>query len=461
MYFNSITFAVFCLIVVPIYWWVARRWPQLKASYLVLASLVFYGAWDARFLPLLIFSSITDFAIARRVDGAHNPTTKRGWLYLSLFLNLGLLGYFKYCNFFLESFHYLLGEGQFEMLSIVLPMGISFYTFQSMSYTIDVYRGALKPTNRLDHFMAYITFFPQLVAGPIERAGHLLPQLSAQFKLEPNNVLSGLKTIFTGLIFKLLVADNAAVIGDIIFDENQVVGRAGLVLGGLIFGLQIYADFAGYSLIAIGLGRLLGIRLSCNFRQPYFATSFTDFWRRWHMTLSGWFRDYVYLPMGGSRNGTGKLMLALLVTFIISGLWHGASWNFAIWGLFHGILIALEKLFSNFRLAKTVGWAKTFVLVQLSWVLFRVEDWDWLRSNLVVGETFDFSSIYNEPRAILGMVAGCAIMLVYDFFSSQKQLPGFWIKNTAIRWTGYYTGIILVLLLGALWEAPGFIYFQF
>ncbi|MBK6344070.1 MAG: MBOAT family protein, partial [Flavobacteriales bacterium] len=340
MLFNSIDFAAFLPMVFLIHWLILRG-QRARNAFLLLASYVFYGWWDPRFLSLLALSSLIDFWVSKRIGKETRTARRKALLLLSLAANLGMLGFFKYYDFFVSNFESafsLFGHPlQLRHLDIILPVGISFYTFQTLSYTIDVYMGRLKPSTDGLSFMAFVSFFPQLVAGPIERATHLLPQFSKtrSFSLEQSS--DGLRQMLWGLVKKVVVADNCAPYVDSIFAAPEAASGSTLLVGAMLFSFQIYCDFSGYSDIAVGCARLFGFDLMRNFAYPYFSRDIAEFWRRWHISLSSWFRDYVYVPLGGSRGRLGATMRNTLIIFIISGFWHGANWTFICWGAVHAL----------------------------------------------------------------------------------------------------------------------------
>lgn len=350
MDFNSFEYLIFLPVVFLLYWFLFRtvRWRNL---FLVAASYVFYGWWDWRFLGLIMFSTLIGYVSGLRIgapDGSGRSVGAKIWLWLCVGINLGILFLFKYFDFFVQSFRRLLGvfayNADWVTLNLVLPIGISFYTFQVLSYVIDVYRGDMKPTRDAGAFFAYISFFPQLVAGPIERAANLIPQFLRRREFRYEEGVEGLRMILWGLFKKMVVADNCAVGATYIFGHYEEVGALNLWIGMILFAFQIYGDFSGYSDIAVGSGRLFGIRLMQNFRTPYFSRNMTEFWRRWHISLSQWFRDYIYIPLGGSRYSSAKTARNLLTIFLVSGLWHGAQFTFVAWGAAHALCVIPESL---------------------------------------------------------------------------------------------------------------------
>jgi D-alanyl-lipoteichoic acid acyltransferase DltB (MBOAT superfamily) len=341
MLFNSLDFAIFLPLVFVIYWFVLGKKLRLQNAFVLLASYVFYGWWDWRFLSLLVISTLVDYVVGRQMLIIKDGVKRKLLLILSLGVNLGMLGFFKYYNFFVESFTQaftLFGQDlNPQTLKIILPVGISFYTFQTLSYSIDIYRRKLEPTRDFVAFSAFVSFFPQLVAGPIERASNLLPQFYTKRQFESSNAVDGLRQILWGLFKKMVIADRCAVFANEIFNNSADYSGFVLVLGAIFFAFQIYGDFSGYSDIAIGTARLFGFNLMQNFAFPYFSRDIAEFWRRWHISLSTWFRDYVYIPLGGSK---GKAIIVLrntLIVFVVSGFWHGANLTFIFWGLLNAI----------------------------------------------------------------------------------------------------------------------------
>lgn len=344
MFFNSYTFLLFLAVVIPIFYWMPRDYKKL---FLLACSYFFYGAWDWRFCFLLLFSTTLDFFVGQQIFKSEVQSVRKKWLTLSLLGNLGILGFFKYFNFFTESFVDLLAkfgqEADFVHLKIILPVGISFYTFQTLSYTIDIYRKKLEPTGSIQDFALFVAFFPQLVAGPIERARRLLPQIQELYRPTKQQIQEGLVLISYGLFQKMLIGDNAGKAVDLVFNNPIGYTSAELVCGVLLFSIQIYADFAGYSLVAIGTGKLVGVDLMTNFQQPFLARNYTDVWRRWHISLSTWFKEYVYFSLGGNRGSIYKTYLNIIIVMTVSGLWHGASWNFVLWGFLSGVVLVFDK----------------------------------------------------------------------------------------------------------------------
>ncbi len=375
MFFNSFAFFAFLILFLGIYALLPRK---AQNTWILIASYFFYGCWDFRFLSLIAFSTVIDYAAGLAIEREQETRKRKAWLLLSLCVNLGLLGIFKYLGFFVDSAAALLAplfpESSLEAgLNIVLPVGISFYTFQTMSYSLDIYRGQLKPTRNFIDFAAFVSFFPQLVAGPIERASHLLPQIQQKRQVNSDDIRMGSFLLFYGLFQKTVVADNLAALADAGF-RNPDKGPLTL-LAIYAFAFQIFADFDGYSNMARGMARLMGFRLTHNFHAPYFAVSPSEFWKRWHISLSTWLRDYLYIPLGGNRKGPRRTQINLMLTMLLGGLWHGAAWTFVIWGALHGALLMCWPR-SQKSQALWVQWLQRillFHLVCLGWVFFRAE----------------------------------------------------------------------------------------
>jgi alginate O-acetyltransferase complex protein AlgI len=377
MIFTEFRFFFFFLLVFGVHW--ALRSHGLRKSWLLLASYAFYAAWRWEFLGLILASTVIDYTVGRMLARQRPPGGRRAWLVLSLVGNLGLLGVFKYFDFFVESGVELLAalgvETTAERLGFVLPVGISFYTFQTLAYTIDVYRGNLQPIRSFRDFALFVAFFPQLVAGPIVRASHFLPQLLEK-KVFANVDFRAHATLFLfGYVKKACVADNFAGVVDHVFADPEAYGPAGRWLALLLYGVQIYCDFSGYSDMAIATAGMLGFELPVNFAFPYLASNVTQFWRRWHISLSTWFRDYLYVPLGGNRRGPARTYLNLVAVFLLCGLWHGASWRFVVWGLVHGFFLVVERA-SGLKLGGVLGSLYTVLVASLAWVFFRAESFD-------------------------------------------------------------------------------------
>lgn len=478
MLFNSIEFLIFLPVVFLAYWFAAGRIRRAQNLLLLVASYVFYGWWDSRFLLLIVLSSVVDYGVGIGIADASSARRKKLLLVVSLALNLGLLGVFKYYNFFVESFvEALLScgiESSSARLNVILPVGISFYTFQTLSYSIDIYRGQLKPTRDFIAFCAFVSFFPQLVAGPIERAGNLLPQFLTDRKFEYAKVVDGLRQMLWGLFKKVVIADNCAVYANLAFDSYGEYGSLSLILGAFCFALQIYCDFSGYSDIAIGVSRLFGFTLMRNFAFPYFSRDAAEFWRRWHISLSTWFRDYVYFPLGGSKGSTAKTIRNTLIVFCVSGLWHGANWTFVVWGLLNALyVLPLQIAGLNRRfvkadrstsvlptLAEALQISITFALTVFAWVFFRAESLDHafaFLGRIVACDTA--SNAIQLPVELWAIIGG---FLAIEWLQRGQQHPldftGKQISRSR-RWAIYYGIIVVILMFGG--EQQDFIYFQF
>ncbi len=398
MLFNAYSFWLFFALVFGLYCVLTHRWQN---RLLLVASYVFYGWWDYRFLSLLALSTWVDFVVGNKLAEIEDQRRRKRWLILSLVANLGLLGFFKYFNFFIDSASALMIALGFEpstwTLKVILPVGISFYTFQTMSYTIDIYRRQLKPAKSFWDFALYVSFFPQLVAGPIERAQNLLPQVERPRHLEWAQWSQGATLMLIGLFKKVAIADTLAPMVELAFATPENASTRTLLIGLYCFSIQIYADFSGYSDIARGLAKWMGFELMENFQQPYFSGNITEFWRRWHVSLSTWLRDYLYIPLGGNRNGPAQARRNLFITMLLGGLWHGAAWTFVVWGCLHGVFLALHKGWLGNKkppeappkrglanlIAYTLKLLATFHLVALTWIFFRAETfskaWAYLR----------------------------------------------------------------------------------
>lgn len=479
MIFNSIDFALFLPIVFILYWWIANKSLSIQNLLVVFASYVFYGWWDWRFLSLILFSTVVDYSIGLGLLRTKDQTKRKILLWTSIFVNLGFLGFFKYYNFFLDNFvaaFSLFGSSlNIGSLEIILPVGISFYTFQTLSYTIDVYKNKLEPTKDFVAFAAFVSFFPQLVAGPIERASHLLPQFYQKRVLKEAVFIDGLHQILWGLAKKVLVADRLAIVVNEIYNYPTEYHGFVLVLGTVLFAFQIYCDFSGYSDIAIGTAKLFGFDLMKNFNTPYFSSSLSEFWRRWHISLSTWFRDYVYIPLGGNRTSKGRWYLNLLIVFVVSGFWHGASWTFIIWGAIHGVVLIVEAALNlpepKTSLTKLLKVLSIFVVVCFGWIFFRANslgDAIYIISDILNYRNYDLSqlSLYIVPVAketVFAIDVLLSILLVFslvgvEYLFSYKY--SFKELKYRYRLPIYVTGIWLIFVLGA-FEKNEFIYFQF
>jgi D-alanyl-lipoteichoic acid acyltransferase DltB (MBOAT superfamily) len=479
MLFNTLTYFWFFCIVFTVYWFFLNKRYKLQNLFLLAASYCFYGWWDARFLILIFISSTADFFIGRAMQNQTITSKRKLLLAICLLFNLGILGFFKYYNFFIESFLAISKSLNVNLsvatLKIILPVGVSFYTFQSLSYTIDVYRNKIKPTKDYISFLAFVAFFPQLVAGPIERATHLLPQFLKERKFNIENVKSGFRFILWGLFKKMVIADRLAYFVDHVYNSSANYSGITLVAVAFMFGFQIYCDFSGYSDIAIGSARLLGFDLMQNFRFPYFSKSLQEFWRRWHISLSTWFRDYVYIPLGGNQVSKKRWIFNILITFTLSGLWHGAAATFVIWGFLHGVFLVVESYIKPERSGKLRNWlgfAATFSFVNLALIFFRSKSLD--QSLEIFSRLPDFNWIFldqlqnawhtsNQFREFaISIMVGFPIFLITEVLSRKNDFNELIVNLSAIkRWGIYLFFTALILIFGVLDLAPQFIYFQF
>ena len=478
MLFNSIDFALFFPTVFLLYWFVLKQSLQLQNILLLLASYLFYAWWDWRFLGLIVFSSLVDYAIAASISKSNSKNKRKLLLWTSLGLNLGLLGFFKYFNFFLDSFtdafSFFGNPLKAEHFNIVLPVGISFYTFQTLSYTIDVYKNKMQPAKDLTSFLTYVSFFPQLVAGPIERASNLLPQFYEPRHFTFQQGQDGLRQILWGLFKKIVIADNCAQMVNEVFSNYESMNSVSLILGSILFAFQIYGDFSGYSDIAIGTARLLGFELKKNFAFPYFSRDIAEFWRRWHISLSTWFRDYVYIPLGGSRKSKWLNIRNIFIIFLLSGAWHGANWTFVFWGFLNALYFL--PLFISDRNRKHIEHVDegrlfprpmlilqillTFTLTCIAWVFFRAtnlnEAFDYLKHI-----TLNFK--LEQSLYVDGLFAFILLLFVIMEWRHRNKEFGLDYSNEKtpvwFRHLTYYLIIFSIFSIGG--EQADFIYFQF
>ena len=481
MLFNSFEFMIFLPVVFLLYWFVfrGRRWQNMLV---LVASYVFYGWWDWRFLLLIAFTSLCSYGsgvLLERFEG--HRRWQQAVSAANIVLNLCILGVFKYYNFFVENLDALLGALGYHLdwvtMKVILPVGISFYTFQALSYTIDVYQRKLPATHDIVEFFAYISFFPQLVAGPIERATNLLPQFQNSRTFDYGQAVDGLRQMLWGLLKKLVIADNCAMVVNDNWGQYQELSGISLFIMGVMFTFQIYCDFSGYSDIAIGCARLFGFNLMRNFNFPYFSRSIPEFWRRWHISLTTWFRDYIYFPLGGSRCGKWKIIRNVFIVWGVSGLWHGANWTFVCWGLFHATLLAVYNIFGiNTKYQHVVAYGRylpnirealqlvlTFFLAVIGWIIFRAETmtqaWEYL-SRMLTTPYVAGQEIIDTKNMLL---SGFGLLLV-EWLQRDKQhalqLPASGIfKYAAARYFLYLLIIVLMVLFSG--TVQTFIYFQF
>ena len=477
MFFNSMEFFVFLPIVFGIYWLIGGKRIKTQNLWIAVTSYVFYGWWDWRFLSLILFSSLVDYSIGVALGKTEKPSHRKILLWTSICVNIGFLGFFKYYNFFIDSlvdsFTFFGQQLSINTLNIILPVGISFYTFQTLSYSIDVYNKKLEPTKDFVGFMAFVSFFPQLVAGPIERATNLLPQFYVERTFNYKMSVDGLRQVLWGLFKKIVIADNCAKYANIIFNNHTEYNGSTLLLGAFFFAFQIYCDFSGYSDIAIGISRLFGFDLKRNFAFPYFSRDMAEFWRRWHISLSTWFRDYLYIPLGGSKGGLKMKIRNTFIIFIVSGFWHGANWTFIIWGALNALYF-LPLLLTNKNRINTdlVAQGKylpslkefgqmlfTFFLTMIAWIFFRADSVAQAISYLQhLFSTSLFSEIEIFPSTILLLVL---FFIITEWLgrSGQYAIDKIDFMNKPTRW-GFYV-LLIVLMFSFTGEQQQFIYFQF
>lgn len=475
MSFDSLSFFVFLVIVFGLYWLTARNL-RIQNLLVVVASYVFYGWWDWRFLSLIAFTSGWVF-VSGLFDDRGGRKFARMRLVFSLVVNLGVLVVYKYCDFFIGSLSSVLAvlgfHADFVTLHLILPVGISFYTFQALSYSIDVYRGDIKPTRDPLAFFAFISFFPQLVAGPIERATNLLPQFLCARKFKYPLAVEGCRQMLWGYLKKVVMADSCASAANAVLNNSHAT-TVSLWVGMVLFAFQIYGDFSGYSDIAIGCSKLFGVRLCRNFAYPYFSRNIGEFWRRWHISLLTWFRDYIYIPIGGGRCGTGRKIRNTFAVFLISGLWHGANWTFMLWGLFHAICFVPTIIFNKGKstafaviasgrilpsVKELVQMAFTFLLVVVGWTFFRAPTagcaFSWLGKMLTFSDLSYYNCYLSRTPTAFTAVGG---VLLVEWFNRQREIPGLpsirW-----LRWLVYYAAIYIAFRWKA--DPQAFIYFQF
>jgi len=474
MLFNSIDYLLFLPTVFILYWLLFKKSFKAQYSLILIASYIFYGLWDWRFLTLILFSTIVDYFVGQSIYHAINTKVRKIYLGLSVFFNLGILGFFKYFNFFIESWIDLLSLMEYQnnynwTLKIILPVGISFYTFQTMSYSLDIYYKKLKPTDDFISFAAFVGFFPQLVAGPIERASNLLPQILKPRIFYYQKGLEGLRLILWGLFKKTVIADSLAWRVDYSFNNYNNLDGGSLLLGLVYFSLQIYCDFSGYSDIAIGSAKLLGIELISNFKFPYFSKSISSFWKNWHISLSSWFKDYVYIPLGGSKDNKLKTIRNIYATFILSGFWHGANWTFIFWGLTHAtlympsIIIGKKIKFTKQnvkgyeirkKIKNLIQIFFTFLLITITWVFFRADSLTTSIEYLYL--TISKLSIPSDNRGGIFIIS---IFIIFEWLIKNDERNPLSFKNIYLRHSIYY--IIIVMIYLKIGTGQEFIYFQF
>ncbi|MBS1737924.1 MAG: MBOAT family protein [Bacteroidetes bacterium] len=482
MLFNTINFAIFLPIVFLLYWFGTNKNLKFQNALLLVASYFFYACWDWRFMFLLMFSTLLDYFTGLKMQDADNQKRKKFWFWLSIIVNLGFLGVFKYYNFFAESFTEAVSRIGWQvsplMIKVILPVGISFYTFHGLSYVIDIYKDRIKAERSFVDYAVFVSFFPLLVAGPIERATHLLPQIKKEKTFDYAKAVDGLRQILWGLFKKIVIADNCAELANQIFNNSVDYSGSTLVLGAIFFTFQIYGDFSGYSDIALGTARLFGIELLRNFAFPYFSRDIAEFWRRWHISLSSWFKDYLYIPLGGSKGGNWMRIRNTFIIFIVSGFWHGANWTFIAWGFLNALfimpsiimqtnrnnleIVAKEKFLPTFK--ELLQMTITFGLAVFAWIFFRAEN---------IGHALQYvSGIFKHPGSFLllgiywkykTIITLISIFMLIEWFGREQQYA---IASLGLKWKkplryAMYYAIIIAIFYFATGKEQQFIYFQF
>ncbi|MFA7615954.1 MAG: MBOAT family O-acyltransferase [Weeksellaceae bacterium] len=476
MLFNSVHFALFLPLVFLLYWFVTKRSLKHQNLLLLISSYYFYSVWDWRFMFLLLFSTFLDYYTGQKMSQSSNPLNRKLWLWLSVAINLGFLGVFKYYNFFAESFAELINAIGFRAdpwtLKIILPVGISFYTFHGLSYVFDVYYKRINSEKNFVEYGVFVSFFPLLVAGPIERATHLLPQIKKTRVFDYSKAVDGLRQMLWGFFMKIVVADNCAIVVNEVFQNQSQYNSISLIIAAVFFAFQIYGDFSGYSNIAIGTAKLFGIDLLKNFAYPYFSRDIAEFWRRWHISLSSWFKDYLYIPLGGSRVSKPKVIRNVVIIFVVSGFWHGANWTFIVWGFLNALYIMPLVIFNLNRkntniaaenkvlpnLKELFQMTLTFGITVIAWIFFRSESianaFEYL-NGILSGRFMELPQIDLKPFIFI------FILIVVEWFQRTKQhgLEMNGVKHLPVRWLIYVLLLLIILIFGA--NSDSFIYFQF
>lgn len=483
MVFNSLEFFIFLALVFFLYWFVFKKSLKAQNILLLIASYVFYGWWDWRFLSLILLSTIVDYFVGIKIDSNTEKFIRKKWLWVSVLFNVGLLGFFKYYNFFVDSWVDMFSMFGYTIkstwtLRVILPVGISFYTFQTMSYSFDIYYNKLKPTKSFLSFAAFVSFFPQLVAGPIERASNLLSQILSKRTFSNEQCVGGLKLILWGLFKKMVIADSLAPIVDDIFTNYSTYPASTLILGVTLFSFQVYGDFSGYSDIAIGTAKLFGIELMSNFKFPNFSRNVAEYWQRWHVSLSTWFRHYIYIPLGGSRVSKLKSVRNIIIIFLVSGFWHGANWTFIFWGAFHALvfipvfLMGRNTIYKNSVVGENSFFPSfieigqvllTFGIVTFSRIFFRSESITdaFAFINRIF---FDFTyEVYTHPMGyrMIDYYILIALFVLYEYRIRKDERSPFKFKSKVVRFIIYTLVILLMLLFYDDNIDRSFIYFQF
>lgn len=490
MLFNSYQFLIFFPIVVLFYFIIPHKFRYI---WLLAASYFFYMCWDAKYALILFFSTLITYTAGLLIGKTKNKKQKKLFVAISLILNLSILFFFKYFDFTIDNLNKILGTLNFQIITpafdIVLPVGISFYIFQALGYTIDVYRKTVKPEKNFLYYALFVSFFPQLVAGPIERSKSLIKQLHEKHTFNMFRVKDGLLLMLWGYFQKIVIADHISTIADTIFNNSQSYPGVYVIIGAILFAFQIYCDFSGYTMIAIGAAKVMGFNLMENFNSPYMANSITDFWRRWHISLSTWFRDYLYIPLGGNRKGKLRKYINLMIVFLVSGLWHGANWSFVVWGGLNGLLQILgdalkttrTKFLDVFQLSRTSAAHKalqiliTFALIDLTWIFFRADSFTQATTMISsIFTTFNPWIIFDGSLDRLGLshaslilsFLSILILIFADFVKWRGKSIRTWVykQPTWFRWTFYLVSIFFVLIFGvwgASYSESAFLYFQF
>jgi D-alanyl-lipoteichoic acid acyltransferase DltB (MBOAT superfamily) len=475
MTLSSIEYFLFLPSVFLLFWLVFGKTKTIQNIFIVASSLLFYGFWDWRFLGLLLLTALSTFYSGLCFERVGDNNKKRKLvLWVTLIINLGILFFFKYYNFFIQAFAdsitLLGGHASVSTLRIILPVGISFYTFAALSYTIDVYQRKVEPTKDVLAYLAYATFFPSILSGPISRAQKQLPQFFTKRQFDYNKAVEGCKFLLLGAIMKMCLADRIGVYVDQVYSNYLSYSGNTLFFTSICYTIQIYADFAGYSLMAIGSGKLLGIELPTNFIRPYFAKTVTDFWRRWHISLTTWFRDYIYFPLGGNRCSKARWMVNTMVVFVVSGLWHGANYTFLIWGAMHGLFMIGERLIYGDRiksiptglsLINIVRVLITFSIVNFAWIFFRLDSLGDV-VNVINKIVIDRGGLYFDINVMVYVIPSLLLVFLFDRYAERNQdrLLLMDSKNSVVRWVSYVVFILFLVILGS-FEQTQFIYFQF
>lgn len=477
MFFNSFAFAVFLPIVFLLYWFVFNKTKSSQNALLIIASYYFYSCWDWRFLFLLVFSTFLDYYTGIQIEKGKSERHRKFWFWLSILVNLGFLGIFKYYNFFAASFSELLNSVGIQaspiLLNVILPVGISFYTFHGLSYVIDIYLKRIKAEYHFIDYSLFVSYFPLLVAGPIERATHLLPQVKVKREFDLNKAKEGVYQIIWGLVKKVVIADTCATYANAIFDNYTSMNTFSLILGAIYFAFQIYGDFSGYSDIALGVSKLFGLDLLRNFNYPYFSRDIAEFWRRWHISLSSWFRDYLYIPLGGSKGGLAMKIRNTFIIFVVSGFWHGANWTYLAWGFINAVyflpLLLLKSNRNNLEMVK-VSWnfdsAKvilhilyTFFLTCIAWVFFRARSisdaFSYLKQLFTNG---NFSSQYLANERYNYELLAMIVLFVLVEWNNRTKVEPLSGRNSYFK---IAMALIAILAFGTYSDYKEFIYFQF